>query len=266
MFKNQCIAWNSGVISSFTDKTVEDNFLYQCSLEYKVNCKKNPGKMAECIVFDSLIELKTVTGLKKDAKLDCDWLGKKKYTKPDIVSDNYIFEVKSLRFYNGKGRKGCQGTAPEKIDSVFTKYSNIRPVYDKKVIVVICGALQYDEHVKMFLDVYEGKRCNNRNINMLYENYRNDIVFVRFQNLESYLGGPLRRRRLSIDSTTSTISENSIIERTSCPYICGDNICGMISANGDLYCDRHKDYDPLECDSVRSDCATEDEDEIVLVF
>jgi hypothetical protein len=172
--------------NKFTTKSEEDIFLKNCSEYFKINCRKNPGKISEKSVMEKIKKYGRECICKK---ISCDWLKNKKYIIPDCITDYFIIEVKTLRYFNSMGKIGNQGTAPEKIDSVFRKYCGIREKYNKTVLVVICADMQNNSDVRMYLDAYEkGEFNNNILVETIYEKFKNDIIFVRYQNLEKYIG------------------------------------------------------------------------------
>lgn len=179
--------WLSGNRTFLKNKADEDILFSKCADKYRVNCKRNPGLMAERATFD-LLQQKKLENLQRYGRYLCNWSTKNTYIRPDIISEKYIFEIKSLRYYNCQGKLGNQGTAPEKIDSVFRKYAGIKDKYNKLVIIVICGALQFDPNVQIYLDAYEKQDFhNNKMVELIYNNFKDQIIFTRFQNLFKFL-------------------------------------------------------------------------------
>ena len=171
--------WISGKIP--TSKEEEDQILLRGSEEYKINCTKNPGGLCEKEVTKVFLKY----GYKKVATtLKCDWMGPKKRLQPDLVTDKYVVEVKGMRYYNSQGKRGNQGTAPEKIDSVYRKYSNIT---DKTVLVVLCADMQTNPDAAMFLDAYTHGYHKNEVVNCLYKTFGKRIIFLRFRDLDDFL-------------------------------------------------------------------------------
>ena len=116
--------------------------------------------------------------------VECNWLCGQKRIEPDIITDNIIFEIKSMRYFDGKGRRGGQGTAPEKIDSVFRKYSGCK----KLVLVVLCGDMQNDRNGKIFLEAFQTQNFNdNKAVKVLYETFKESIIIISYKNIEKYL-------------------------------------------------------------------------------
>ena len=160
----------------------EDEMLLYCSEKYNIKCKKNPGKMAEKVVIEKLKILRKNIIVQK--WVECTWLCGQKRIEPDIITDDIIFEIKSMRYFDGKGRRGGQGTAPEKIDSVFRKYSGCK----KLVLVVLCGDMQNDRNGKIFLEAFQTQNFNdNKAVKVLYETFKESIIIISYKNIEKYL-------------------------------------------------------------------------------
>jgi hypothetical protein len=172
--------WITG--NSPKNRKDEDEMLLYCAKKYNINCKINPGKMAEKVISEKLKKLgKNITEQKC---LECHWLCGQKTIKPDIITDDIIFEIKSMRYFDGKGRRGGQGSAPEKIDSVFRKYSGCK----KPVIVVLCGDMQNDRNGKIFLEAFQTQNFNdNKVVKVLYETFKESIMIISYKNIEKYL-------------------------------------------------------------------------------
>jgi hypothetical protein len=172
--------WNSGVI--IESKLQEDIFMKNCSVHFSLNCCKNPGKIAERSVKKRLEDLEIKC--KTNEKFKCDWLTQQKTLNPDITTEKFVVEVKSMRYYNGKGKRGNQGTGSEKIDSVFRKYAGMYDIYGKKTIIVLCGDMQYDKNSKSFLDAFRTiNYSNNKAIVALKKTFQNEIFVIKYQEL-----------------------------------------------------------------------------------
>ena len=152
-----------------TTKEEEDNFLDIASELIGKNCKKNPGSLGEWIVLDKLRSIYPDECFKTNQKNECDWLGPQKYSLPDITSKGMVGEVKTLRYFNTHGKRGGQGTGPEKLDSIFRKYSNIG---GKKVIYLVADQ-QFEKNGKQFLDAFnEGNYSNNNQLEFTVPQYK----------------------------------------------------------------------------------------------
>mgnify|MGYP001499175488 CR=1 FL=1 len=170
------VSWCSG--NAPKTKQEEDTLLKQAAKRYKIKCDKNPGKLAELVVYNTL---KRLGQAPKYQSIECNWLSGQKKITPDMVTSDYVVEVKSLRFFNGKGGKGNQGTATEKIDSIFRKYSGI----PGKLLIVFCGDVKHDRNGKMYLEAFNRDEYNgNQFLKVVHENFRDKVIVTTFEDLE----------------------------------------------------------------------------------
>lgn len=113
----------------------------------------NPGKLGEIFVQRKLRKLGVEA--KREVKIPCDWMwDRRKTVKVDLDSKKAVFEVKTLRYYATGGKRGNQGTAPEKIDHILRRCSGIPSKCNKKVVVVLCGDMINNEYGQEFLDAF----------------------------------------------------------------------------------------------------------------
>lgn len=132
-------------------KKEEDEFLGKCSDYINKNCKNNPGKLGEWIVC------KLIGNCKINEKLECDWLLGQKHILPDLSTEDKVGEVKTLRYYSSTGKRGNQGTGPEKIDSIFRKYDGI----NKKKMIVLVADQQLEKNGLMYLKAFNDNDYSN---------------------------------------------------------------------------------------------------------
>jgi len=168
--------WCSGKLIPET-KEDEDNFLLEASTHISSNCTKNPGKLGEWAVIEKLKLLNSSVNIKK-SKILCPWLLGQTYIEPDVILDNCIIEVKTLRYFNSFGKRGCQGTGSEKIDSIFRKYSNIYEIEGKQPIVIFVADQMLEKNGKMFLDAFNKSNYNsNKTLEKIVPFYKNILKF-----------------------------------------------------------------------------------------
>lgn len=171
--------WLSGEV--LTDKAQEDLFMNTCSLYYTVKCNNNPGQIGEKEVKKML---KIFGCVEQKNSIKCTWLYNQEILKPDAVYDKFVVEVKTLRYYNGKGERGNQGTGVEKIDSVFRKYCGLYNTYGKKTIIVLCADMQHDRNGKAYIDAFcHGKYHGNRFIQAVHSLFKDEIYCIPYQLL-----------------------------------------------------------------------------------
>jgi hypothetical protein len=171
--------WNSGI--AFPSKKDEDLFMSNCAEKFGVNCKRNPGQIAEKAVKRRLekIGIAYTTG-----KLACSWISGQKTISPDIICEKFVIEIKCLRYYNGSGKRGNQGTGPEKIDSVFRKYAGVYEKHNKKTIIVLCADMQHDRNGKTYIDAFCDENYNgNKAVKVLRNTFRGEIYCIPYQYL-----------------------------------------------------------------------------------
>ena len=152
---NQILDWCSGDWIP-TSKVEEDEFLSRSSVYIDKNCKKNPGMLGEWATCQIL------GGCRINQRIDCNWLGDQQYIKPDIVRDDLTGEVKTLRYFNCEGKRGNQGTGPEKLDSIFRKYIGVN---GKKMIILVADQQFEKKNGLMFLEAFNNSNySNNRHL------------------------------------------------------------------------------------------------------
>lgn len=159
-------------------KEEEDKILIQAEKEFGIkNGKKNPGQMAEQYIIKIF---------KDDGQLPVKKKSNLNKLRPDLETKDYIVEVKSMRFFNGKGKRGNQGTANEKIDSVFRKYASIYELTGKKVVLVLCGDMMNKE--KLFLDAFNKQEFHgNKIVKAIYETVKEEIYVCKPQDVHKFI-------------------------------------------------------------------------------
>lgn len=134
-------------------KQEEDEFFDKCSKYIGKNCKKNPGKLGEwavCQIYGNC---------EINQRVECNWLLGQLFILPDLSKENKVGEVKTLRYFNCNGKRGNQGTGPEKLDSIFRKYIGFNGI---KMIVLVADQ-QFEKNGLMFLKAFnEGNYSNNK--------------------------------------------------------------------------------------------------------
>lgn len=165
------------------NKTEEDLIFKKYSNKLNINCLKNPGKLGEIIVKNK-IEL---MGFKvtKNKKIKCDWILKQKIILPGLFVKNTLVEVKSLRYFNCKGKRGNQGTGTEKILSTILKYSNISKTYNYNILIIFVMDMENDKYGVLLSDMTKKKFNNNLALEKIY-NICNDlnIKFIKLSELK----------------------------------------------------------------------------------
>ena len=167
-------------------KIEEDSFLFEASKLINKNCTKNPGKLGEWAVIQKLKELKIdVKG--KDC-VSCPWLIGQSNIEPDVILDNYVIEVKTLRYYNSKGKRGNQGTGSEKIDSIFRKYSNVYSSTKKKPLVIFAADQMLEKNGVMYLEAFNNTNYNNNKmLEKVVPFYKDELKFnvIKFSDIKN---------------------------------------------------------------------------------
>lgn len=148
--ENKILDWCSGDWIPESKKE-EDEFLGKCSDYINKNCKNNPGKLGEWATCRVLGECRI------NQRIECNWLVGQQYIEPDIVRDDGVGEVKTLRYFNCKGKRGNQGTGPEKLDSIFRKYDGVK---GKKIIVLVADQ-QLEKNGEMYLKAFNDNDYSN---------------------------------------------------------------------------------------------------------
>lgn len=144
--------------------------------------KSEPGRISEYYLARKLEKLGVQVEEKK--KIACDWILDQEEIECDIVCPKFVVEAKAMKHYNSTGGEGNQGTAPEKIENIFTRYGNVPNVYNKKVLVVFCGAMKHNKHVRLLFDAfYHHNYHNNRNMKMLVKEYEKDFLIISYDML-----------------------------------------------------------------------------------
>ena len=157
-------------------KRKEDEFLEQCSALIKHNCKKNPGKLGEWVVCQ------VFGNCEINQRIECNWLLGQTEIRPDItLNDTLVCEIKTLRYYNCKGKRGNQGTGSEKIDSIFRKYDGV----NKKKLIVLVADQQFEKNGLMFLKAFnEDDYSNNGQMEYVMPYYKaNQFEMISFKQL-----------------------------------------------------------------------------------
>ena len=167
-------------------KEEEDKFFMECSKMIESNCKSNPGSIGEYLV-EKIIKDEFKLNVKKDKKdryIECNWL-EQKYILPDCITDNYVFEVKTLRYYNSNGKLGNQGTGSEKLFSCLNKYSNFYKEYGKRVFVIFVADQQNEKNGKQLLEMMNKKFNNNIFIKHNYKLCKKSKLI--FTNIDDFI-------------------------------------------------------------------------------
>ena len=142
----------------------EKEFLEQAYQEIGENNKNNPGSLGEYLVKRKLISLDKSLKNKilKNIRIDCvSWLPGQKHIKPDLVIGDTVIEVKTLRYFNSDMKRGNQGTAVEKIDSIPRKYGGVYKSTGKRTLVVLVADQQIEKVGKSWIDAFKGKYHGN---------------------------------------------------------------------------------------------------------
>jgi hypothetical protein len=163
-------AWCSGTIPA--TKEEEDKLMALWG--------KKSGKIGE-IAVEKLLKKAGLNPLRQ--KFDpSEWLLDQGILWPDMVCENLVFEVKTLQYFSERGR-GNQGTAPEKLDSVFRKYCGL---VDKGfiIIIVLCADMQNDKNGKALLDAFNKGEYHGNKQNELNATFWKGKFFVKkFQDI-----------------------------------------------------------------------------------
>lgn len=174
-FTKKIFNWASGRWVP-TSKNDEDLFLIEASNIISKNCQKNPGQLGEWAVKEKL----KLLGIKNinSGNIICPWLIGQYNIQPDVILKNCVIEVKTLRYYNSKGKRGNQGTGSEKIDSIFRKYSNVYSECNKNIIIILVADQQFEKNGKMYLDAFNYTNYNNNlMLKKVVPFYKNTLKF-----------------------------------------------------------------------------------------
>lgn len=146
--------WANGITIP-SSKVDEDIFLKEASKYINKNCKSNPGQLGEWIVKNKLQQFNnSYCTIMSKTRMECPWLIKQKHIYPDIITSKFIFEIKTLRYYNSIGKRGNQGTAVEKIDGIFRKYSNVYHITKKPIIIVLVADQAFEKSGQLYLNAF----------------------------------------------------------------------------------------------------------------
>jgi len=159
--ENKISSWARGDWIPQT-KTEEDAFLDESSVHIGKNCKNNPGSLGEWVVKKKLEEVHN-TEVIINHRLPCNWLDQH-HIRPDLVYNNEVGEVKTLRYFNTKGKRGNQGTGSEKLDSIFRKYSNVKEFTGRDVTIYLVADQQLEKNGHMFLEAFNNNNYGNNRI------------------------------------------------------------------------------------------------------
>ncbi len=167
-------------------KNEEDEFFVECG--NKIGKKKSDSigeyallKKVELLLKENNLDDK----IKSHSKVSCDWIPGQSEIIPDLETSNFIFEAKTLRYFNCKGKRGEQGTAPEKLDSILRKYGMVYKKTKKKVLAVLIADHHNERHGKSWIDaskgIYHGNDMWAKNQMELCKNL--NIKWVSFKEL-----------------------------------------------------------------------------------
>lgn len=169
--------WCKGIVPS--EAQVEEKILKDAQKYLGVNISKNPGVIAEYFVASKLKNIHL-----RKSNLSCDWIHGQEQIRPDFITEHYVIEIKSMKYYNGKGKRGGQGTASEKVYAIPVKYSGVYRKYGKKVIVIFCADMIYNTFASSLVDAFQSKEYhNNLIVKAIIENCRNFIYFCTYADL-----------------------------------------------------------------------------------
>ena len=159
-FLEKAYRWASGLWEPNADE--EKTFLEDAYTRIGGKIKNNPGALGEYLVRKKFKSLNKELKVEKNVKIDCsNWLPGQKNLKPDLVIGNTVIEVKTLRYINCDGKRGNQGTAVEKIDSIPRKYGGVYENTGKKVLVVLVADQQLEKVGKSWLEAFKGNYNGN---------------------------------------------------------------------------------------------------------
>ena len=159
-FLEKAYKWASGLWEPNADE--EKTFLEDAYARIGGKIKNNPGALGEYLVRKKFKSLNKELKVEKNVKIDCsNWLPGQKNLKPDLVIGNTVIEVKTLRYINCDGKRGNQGTAVEKIDSIPRKYGGVYKNTGKKVLVVLVADQQLEKVGKSWLEAFKGNYSGN---------------------------------------------------------------------------------------------------------
>jgi len=186
-FTKKIFNWASGSWVPVSKKD-EDLFLTEASNLISKNCQKNPGQLGEWVVKEKLklLNSKNINS----GNIICSWLIGQTNIQPDVILENYIIEVKTLKYYNSKGKRGNQGTSSEKIDSIFRKYSNVYSECNKHIIIILVADQQFEKNGKMYLDAFNHTNYNNNlMLKKVVPFYKNTLKFnmVGFNSISEHI-------------------------------------------------------------------------------
>jgi len=153
IFLNKAYKWASGTWIPNAEE--EKEFLENGYKMIKQNNKNNPGALGEYLVRKKIKSLDKELVVDINQQIDCTtWLPGQKNLKPDLIVGNTVIEVKTLRYNNSEGKRGNQGTAVEKIDSIPRKYGGVYKNTNKKVLVILVADQQLEKVGKSWIEAF----------------------------------------------------------------------------------------------------------------
>lgn len=146
--------------------------------------KQKLGSVTECMTEYLVRKIFKNVGmpLERCTIYNPPWIPGKNNMKPDgCYRKNgklkITVEVKGKTYH-------CPGTAGEKFDGIFSKYSGCEGI----ILIVVCSDMVRDLIVKQYLDVfYLKKKSPNEHIQTMFNLYSKKFMIVSIDNLESYL-------------------------------------------------------------------------------
>ena len=176
-------AWSSGTQIPVTKKK-EDLIFSNASKHIGKNVKKNPGALGEYAVKKSLIEIGIPEEHIQLGSVPCNWIPGQENIKPDYILPKHYIEIKTLRYYNHKGRRGNQGSTDEKLSNIITKYANASIQENKKIVVIFIADQITNKYGKLYLDAFNHQQFNNNiRIEKDYNNYKDTFKFIAFSDI-----------------------------------------------------------------------------------
>jgi hypothetical protein len=143
---------------------------------------RSPASISEQLVFLQIQQKESECSLKKRFKTP-SWLPDRKYIETDLIFGKNIGEIKSLKYFNGFGKRGQQGTAMEKFDHVFAKYIGFKHL-GYKVYIILCSDMCNVQPCRMYLDAWKGKDVPNECVKNNYNLYKD---FLTVSSLTDFL-------------------------------------------------------------------------------
>lgn len=173
--------WSSGTQIPVTKKK-EDLFLSNVSKHICKNVKKNPGALGEYAVKKRLIKIGMSEENIQSGSIPCNWIPGQENIKPDYILPKHYIEIKTLRYYNHKGRRGNQGSTDEKLSNIITKYANASE--HKKIVVIFIADQITNKYGKLYLDAFNHQQFNNnKRIENDYFKYKDTFKFIAFSDI-----------------------------------------------------------------------------------